>query len=60
MNKLGKLLLLAVAIILVIMGEVEVVKAITEAGITGLSALLLAAALPGAFVYYFWTHADQI
>ncbi len=55
-----KLFVLAVAIFIVVVGEIAVADAISAAGVTGLAALLLSAALPGAFVYYLLTHADQI
>ncbi len=55
-----KIFVLAAAIFIVVVGEIAVLDAISAAGVTGLAALLLTAALPGAFVYYFWTHADQI
>jgi TRAP-type C4-dicarboxylate transport system permease small subunit len=55
---MDKLFIFVVAVCIVIVGEMAVADAIKNAGVTGISALLLYATLPGAFVTYLITNSD--
>jgi hypothetical protein len=56
---LDKIILLMAAVAVAIWCEVTILDAISAAGITGIAGFLLSAALPGSFIYYLLTHADQ-